>query len=166
MDKRIYNSIHDFLRKNKKGIFCEHCGCCDKKLDNALIHGKDHKKDVDNYIKLCRKCHYKYDHADGYKHTESSKERISKASKERIKKNGVSEKFIKSRFGKKISTEHKKIISINMSGENHHQSKLTEKDVLFIRKSILKPTELALKYNVTYRTIHNIIKKKTWKNLD
>lgn len=166
MNTTEYNSIHDFLRKNKKGSICEHCGSDKKKLDNALIKGMSHKRDVNNYMKLCRKCHYNYDHSEGYKHSEESKIKISLASKERIKIKGVSVKFTKSRLGCNISEAHKKIISISMSGENHHGSKLTEKDVIEIRSSLLKPTELAIKYNVTYRTINNVLKRKTWRNLD
>lgn len=166
MNKTEYNSIHEFLRKNKSGVICEHCGSNEKKLDNALIEGMTHKKDVNNYIKLCRKCHYNYDHKDKYKHSKDVKIKIGLKSKERILKNGVHSNFKYSRLGTHLSNEHKKSISEAMSGEKHHNSKLTEQDVKEIRLSILKPTELSKNYNVTYRTINNILKYKTWKNLD
>lgn len=53
-----------------------------------------------------------------------------------------------------------------MSGENHHNSKLTTCDVIEIRKSNLKGRELANIYNVSYKTIRNILNRKTWGNLD
>lgn len=166
MTLKDYRNIHDWIRRRMNHIKeCSFCGETSK-LDNALITGKEHCKDVDNYIKLCRKCHYKYDHPNGIKHSELSKDKISKSSKERIKYNGVSDKFKYSRLGSKISKEHKDIISKAMSGENHHNSKLTKYDVIEIRKSNLKGNELANIYNVSYRTIRNILNRKTWKNLD
>jgi hypothetical protein len=166
MDLKEYNRIHDFIRKNKIGNKCEHCHSENKRLDNALIIGKNHSKNIENYIKLCRKCHYKYDHPNGRKHTKEAKIKIGIASKLRILNSVCNEKFIKARLGKKITDEHKKIISLKMSGENHHQSKLTKKDALYILESKEKPTFLAIKFNVTYRTIANIKSRKTWKNLD
>jgi hypothetical protein len=50
-------------------------------------------------------------------------------------------------------------------GVNHHKSKLTEEQVLDIRKSNLSQTELALKYNVKQPLISSIINKRKWKHL-
>jgi predicted XRE-type DNA-binding protein len=50
-------------------------------------------------------------------------------------------------------------------GINHHKSKLTEEQVLEIRKSNLSQTELALKYNVKQPLISSIINKRKWKHL-
>jgi hypothetical protein len=50
-------------------------------------------------------------------------------------------------------------------GINHHNSKLTEEQVLEIRKSNLSQTELALKYNVKQPLISSIINKRKWKHL-
>lgn len=162
-----YRNIHDWIRRRMKHIkACERCGDTESILDNALINGKFHEKNVENYIKLCRKCHYNYDHPEGYKHTIESKNKIGLESKKRISNKGVSEKFINARKGTSITDKHKKSISNTMTGEKHHQSKLTEKDIIEIRNSTLKPTELALKYKVTYRNIYNIINRKTWKHLD
>lgn len=52
-----------------------------------------------------------------------------------------------------------------IKGENHINSKLTEKDVLFIRNSNSKGVELANKFNVTPQLISKIKKKRTWKHL-
>lgn len=52
------------------------------------------------------------------------------------------------------------------AGEKHPQSKLTEKDVLYVLNSKESPTKLAKEFNVTYRTIANIKSRKTWKHLD
>lgn len=166
MDKKEYNSIHWWLKNNMIGDECAICGTREKKLDNALKTGFKYEKKTENFIKLCRKCHYNYDHPNGFKHSTESKIKIGIESKKRILRNGVSEKFINSKKGTKITEEHKKIISEKMKGENHHQSKLTEQDIIFIRNSNLKLTELAIKYNVTYENIYNIKKKKTWKHLD
>lgn len=50
-------------------------------------------------------------------------------------------------------------------GEKHHSSKLTEKDVLFIRKSKIQNIILAEKFNVSRNTISHIKKGKTWKKI-
>jgi len=130
MDKKEYNRIHDFIRKNKIGIECEHCGVTNKRLDNALINGKNHIKNTENYIKLCRKCHYKYDHPEGLKHSKEAKIKIGIASSERIKKNGVNVNFINSKLGKKQSQEtkdkranslRKEIVHGSLTGYHHYK---------------------------------------------
>jgi hypothetical protein len=52
-------------------------------------------------------------------------------------------------------------------GETHGNSKLTEIEVLEIRRIYKKGmgTELAKKYNVARQTITSIIRKKLWKNI-
>lgn len=167
MTPKEYRRIHDWIRKRKNHIKeCAFCGKTDTPLDNALINGKEHEKCENNYIKLCRKCHYNYDHPSGYKHTDDTKLKIGIKSKIRIKENGVNENFISSRKGKKITNEHKSIISLSMSGENHHQSKLTEDEVMYIFHSEESFKTLIDKYKITYRTIRNIKTKSTWKHLN
>lgn len=167
INSKDYRNIHDWIRRRMKHITaCEKCGDKESILDNALITGKYHEKKVENYIKLCRKCHYNYDHPEGYKHTKESKNKIGLESKKRILNNGVSEKFINARKGTFITDKHKELISNAMAGEKHHQSKLTEKDVLYVLNSKESPTKLAKEFNVTYRTIANIKSRKTWKHLD
>jgi len=107
METKEYMRIHDYIRKHKKGDFCEKCKSKDKKLDNALINGMNHEKNVSNYIKLCKKCHYHYDHPNGRSHSEESKNRIGSASSERIKKNGVNVNFVNAQKGRKQSQETK-----------------------------------------------------------
>ena len=166
-NSKDYRNIHDWIRRRMKHITaCEKCGDKESILDNALITGKYHEKKVENYIKLCRKCHYNYDHPEGYKHTKESKIKIGLASKKRIKENGVSNNFIYSRKNCKISKEQKQKMSKAKEGEKHPQSKLTEKDVLYVLNSKESPTKLAKEFNVTYRTIANIKSRKTWKHLD
>ena len=58
-----------------------------------------------------------------------------------------------------------------MQGETHSRSKLTERDVLFIRENskvnggVYSNVELASKYDVTKSTIGYIVKEKTWTHL-
>lgn len=72
-----YGRVHKWLLKYHKESKkeCEHCSCTDKKLDFALIHGKEHEKNRSNYIILCRKCHTQY---DVHSLTDEHKEKISK----------------------------------------------------------------------------------------
>ena len=63
--------------------------------------------------------------------------------------------------------EQKQIISECMSGEKHHQAKLTENQVIEILKNNTETEyELSARYNVHVVTIRNIKKRKTWKHLD
>lgn len=162
-----YRNIHNWIRIRKINIkVCEFCGCNDKKLDNALKINYKHEKNINNYIKLCRKCHIKYDFPDGKKHTEEIKKKIGISSSKRIKEKGVSDNFINSRKNTKISDNHKLAISRSMQGDNHHQSKLTTDNVIYIRKNKnISSKDLAKEFNVTYESINNIRTGKTWRNL-
>jgi hypothetical protein len=50
-------------------------------------------------------------------------------------------------------------------GEEHSQSKLTAKDVLFIRASELSRKELAIKFSVGRKCIDKIINRKRWTHI-
>jgi len=52
-----------------------------------------------------------------------------------------------------------------IKGESHGQSKLTGKQVLYIRKSKNSPNTLAKKFNVTASTISSVLNRKTWKHI-
>lgn len=59
-DEVSYNGLHKWVRRNKtKLYFCEHCGE-EKKLQVANISGK-YKRDVDDYLWLCKDCHIIFD---------------------------------------------------------------------------------------------------------
>ena len=59
-----------------------------------------------------------------------------------------------------------------ISGENNSSAKLTAEQVIKIREEYKCPAprqsninELALKYDVSYQTIHDIISRRTWKDI-
>ena len=56
-----------------------------------------------------------------------------------------------------------------LTGENHGRAKLTEKEVLEIRDLYgfhhYERNELALKFNISYATIGDIIHFRSWKNI-
>lgn len=55
-----YNGLHKWLNKNyPKNNICNHCGK-KSKTDYANISGK-YKRDIKDFIELCRKCHIEYD---------------------------------------------------------------------------------------------------------
>lgn len=66
---------------------------------------------------------------------------------------------------KKISEKSRLMLSISSTGENHNKAKLTEKQVLEIRKSNLKTIELAIIYNVSHTTISKVKLRRTWKHI-
>ena len=57
-----YSTIHSWnnLHHPKTGT-CSHCGKREKRHEWALIHGKEHARDISHYIELCKRCHIKYD---------------------------------------------------------------------------------------------------------
>lgn len=54
-------------------------------------------------------------------------------------------------------------------GSRHHSAKLVEKDILLIREAIKRKEctqrALAKRYFVSFQTINNIIKRKTWRHV-
>lgn len=51
-------------------------------------------------------------------------------------------------------------------GESHHRSKLTNDQVIEIRKSCLSQKQMSNYYGVTVASICKILHRKTWKHLD
>lgn len=62
--KQNYYTIHWW--NNKYYLKSGKCSLCKEKKKTvwALIHGKEHKKGIENYIELCQKCHLGYDITD------------------------------------------------------------------------------------------------------
>ncbi len=83
---RGYNAIHMWLsRKFGKPLFCEKCG---KKgfspnrvwnIHWALIKGKEYDQKRENFIRLCNKCHRRYDDTEIW-HKNLSKSHLGKTS--------------------------------------------------------------------------------------
>jgi hypothetical protein len=74
-----YSYIHDWNNRLQKKLgSCEFCGL-EKKTEWALMHGKEHKRGLDNYLELCKKCHISYDKTDEWdkKRLESLKKTYS-----------------------------------------------------------------------------------------
>lgn len=166
MNSKEYRRIHDWIRRRMKHLtVCSQCGNSGK-LDNALINGLQHERNIDNYMKLCRTCHYNYDHPNGIIHSDETKTLIGKHSKERIARNGVNKNFIYSKKGTKISEAQKLVLSQKMSGENHPRSKLTEYEVRIIFNSEEPFDSLSNKYGISKSTIIAIKTKRVWKHLD
>jgi hypothetical protein len=61
------------------------------------------------------------------------------------------------------------VLGKHFRGETNPQAKLTEEDVIYIRKAhsdgVLTQTKLARKYNVSHATIHSVVYRKTWTHI-
>lgn len=74
--------MHLWLRRNfEQTRLCEDCGAKDKSVyDWALLAGKDYERKRENYRRLCRSCHQKYDFKHGMRtptiHSPETIERI------------------------------------------------------------------------------------------
>jgi bisphosphoglycerate-dependent phosphoglycerate mutase len=87
---------------------------------------------------------------------------------ERINTNGNYEpKNCKWATKKEQALNRRKYQIIKLRGENHHQNKLTEKEVLEIKQELKNPrrgliTFLAKKYKVDRKNIYSIKKNESW----
>lgn len=70
-------------------------------------------------------------------------------------------------LGKTLSEETKNKISEKVRGENSSTAKLTEQDVLEIRRLIneFSRKQIAEKYNIDYSTVAKIISRKLWSHI-
>lgn len=60
-----YSSLHHWVKRHKgKPVKCEHCGS----VTNLHWANKSHeyKRDLEDWLQLCCRCHSKYDRANGY----------------------------------------------------------------------------------------------------
>lgn len=66
MDRKVYDSIHGWLRRNfTKSHICSSCKTTSaNKYDWALKKGCEYAKDINNFIELCRSCHLEYDYTE------------------------------------------------------------------------------------------------------
>jgi len=155
MNKNEYNEIHVYIRKNKpKKQECEHC-FKSKKLDCALITGKKHERNIDNYIYLCRKCHYHYDHPNGISHSLETKIKIGIASKERILKNGININFVYGMVGKKHKNETIEKMSKSKLNNHPYSKKVINTKTNEIYTNIKEASE---KNNIKYNCLSAMLR--------
>lgn len=61
-DKVTYWGIHKFIAFHKgRPRTCEHCKRTDAKIYDWANKSHEYKRDLDDWIRLCRKCHIAYD---------------------------------------------------------------------------------------------------------
>ena len=62
-DAVSYSALHHWVRRYKaKPVACQHCNASDKPLEWANI-SRAYRRDLDDWIALCKKCHTAYDRA-------------------------------------------------------------------------------------------------------
>jgi hypothetical protein len=66
---------------------------------------------------------------------------------------------------RKTLCAHKNNLVKTVKGAKHHAAKLVEKQVLDIRKSNLKYSELSKIYGISIQQISNIANRATWKHI-
>lgn len=56
-----YDALHDWVNRHKgKAKECEHCGKSSGRIEWAN-KSRNYLRDLNDWISLCKKCHYKYD---------------------------------------------------------------------------------------------------------
>jgi len=76
-DEASYGAIHDWVSYHRgKPKKCEHCGITDpsKRYEWANV-SKEYKREIDDWIRLCKKCHYAYDDIQSFKEWNKKKVR-------------------------------------------------------------------------------------------
>jgi hypothetical protein len=108
----------------------------------------------------------------GKTHSEETKkkisEAISKSHKNRIISDDTRQKMSIAKKGKSQTKEHIQKVSIANTGSKNPSAILNELIVLQIRKDILPSytnNQLSTRYDVSYNTIVDIRKYRTWKNV-
>lgn len=127
--KKEYWAIHAWVRRNKiKPTSCLECKQESKNIWWANISGQ-YKRDLDDYIALCCKCHRKMDYTDEWKkkislamqgsknhffnkkHSNDTKTKISKKAKLRVferDEKGHFKKFLYNNYENTSSTDTRK----------------------------------------------------------
>jgi len=60
-EKVGYDALHDWIKRKKgKAKQCVHCGTKDAKRYEWSNIDHKYRRNVDDFIELCTKCHYKY----------------------------------------------------------------------------------------------------------
>lgn len=58
-----YHTLHRWVAQNKgRPKKCEHCGTTKKKVYDWANADHKYARNLDDYIRLCRSCHRKYDY--------------------------------------------------------------------------------------------------------
>lgn len=61
-EEASYNAKHAWVARWKgKPKKCEHCGTTKSKVFNWANISRQYKRDLNDWIRLCRKCHHKFD---------------------------------------------------------------------------------------------------------
>lgn len=109
---------------------------------------------------------------EGGSHTEATRQKLKEAQlrvTNRSHTPETREKIRKGHLGLKFSEEHRKKISLNRRGEGNVFAKLTEEQVLAIRREYVPvrgaQTRLGEKYGVSQSIIHEIVHRKIWRHL-
>lgn len=72
-----YSTIHKYLASHyvKDGI-CISCGPA-RRTEWALLHGREHSRNIDDYQEMCHSCHMRYDQL-GHEVTQETRDKIGR----------------------------------------------------------------------------------------
>lgn len=61
-EKASYHAMHAWVARHRgKPQKCEHCGTTEKKMYHWANKSHEYKRDLNDWIRLCRPCHSRYD---------------------------------------------------------------------------------------------------------
>lgn len=182
-----YARVHRWITYHYgKASKCDNVECTkeSKLFQWALLKGKKHEKNIDNYMQMCRKCHAKYDYDEEIwknwhqrEWSAESKLKISKAHKGKK----ISEKH-KEKLSKLFSGEGNPMYGKNKKGTEHpfygkkhkiesrekmakNRQVLSKETILMIKlehKQGIKQREIAIKYNISNASVCRIVNNKRY----
>ncbi len=67
-DDASYSAIHNWVRRQKgEPSLCEGCGATESKRFEWSSIGHEYLRSVDNWIRLCKSCHLRYEYEMGWR---------------------------------------------------------------------------------------------------
>ena len=137
------SAIHCWLRVNYgKPNFCEACGRSDDKsfYDWANINNHIYNRNRDEFVRMCKSCHRKYDMTD---------EKLEQAKKNLYWVTGKKVKYA--------------------VGEKCPKTKLNAKQVVEIRKEYklgnIFQKDLGAKYGISQRAVCSVVNRLSWRHI-
>lgn len=107
-----YNSIHWWLRRKVGSAYrCENETCDGSSVvfEWALKKGKEYDRIPENYIQLCRKCHFSYDLKESQKNSFDKGRLLAQKARIGMKHTEASKKLMSEKLrGRKVWNEGKK----------------------------------------------------------
>ena len=173
-DFEEHYEVSNLGRVRSRSVFIPHDGSWNKDMNGYIKKVKIHNQQVNRYgylqTKLCKygKCRQLTIHrlvAKAFIENPENKSQVNHIDGNKKNNRVDNLEWTTRSENVKHAYDTGLMSSKHMTGSNHPLSKLTEDDVREIRTSEKKLKDLAKQFGVSYATIIDIKKHRTWKNI-